>query len=217
MTRKSCARAQKERVRSPSARDAGCESLLRKEQVQTRGSAGSGRHLALHSRVPLDSCNPKPLVLLVDEDVRTTRRLARMLREDGFDVEVARNGAAAISRLARVPLPAALVTEVAMAHADGLTVSRFARSLQPDLPVFVVTGHPELVDQRRFGTSPAVVFTKPIDYTTLQKALLHALGRGDVGDPGETCAETVQPRLECEASNASGDTPSGAQALRALR
>jgi DNA-binding response OmpR family regulator len=164
-----------------------------------------------------ESNSQKQLVLLVDEEVRTTRRLARMLEEDGFDVEIARNGAAAISRLARVRLPAALVTEVALAHADGLTVSRFARSLRADLPVFIVTGHPELVDQNRFGALPAVVFTKPIDYATLQKALVEALRRAAVNAPAETSAEVVGARLKCEVINASGDTPSGAQALRALR
>jgi len=39
--------------------------------------------------------DPRPhVVLLVDDELRTTRRLAAMLREDGFAVEIARDGAA---------------------------------------------------------------------------------------------------------------------------
>ena len=51
----------------------------------------------------------RPLVLLVDDDVRMARTFALMLREDGYEVDFAADGAAAISRLTRDPLPDVLV------------------------------------------------------------------------------------------------------------
>jgi len=36
-----------------------------------------------------------PLILLVEDDARSAGVLARLLRDDGFEVEIARDGAAA--------------------------------------------------------------------------------------------------------------------------
>ncbi|WP_437827747.1 response regulator [Sorangium sp. So ce1153] len=114
----------------------------------------------------------QPLILLVDDDIRTARLLAHLLEDDGFRVELATDGALAIARLARAPVPDILVTDFRMPHADGIAVARFARSLRPDLPLFVVTGYPELVARLGRGFAPeAVVHTKPVDYPALSAEL----------------------------------------------
>jgi two-component system response regulator MprA len=114
------------------------------------------------------------LVLLVDEDLRTMRRLADMLRERGLAVQIACDGAGAVAHLARDPVPDALVTELTTAYADGASLGRFARWRRPGLPIFVVTGYPNLFDERLFGDPPAVMFTKPVDYAKLEAELLLA-------------------------------------------
>jgi two-component system response regulator MprA len=109
---------------------------------------------------------------VVDDDVRTARLLVRMLREDGFEVELAVDGAAAIGRLARSPIPDILVTDVQIPHADGIAVARYARSLRPGLPVLVVTGYPELVPRDADELNPApTVLSKPLDYALLNDEL----------------------------------------------
>lgn len=108
----------------------------------------------------------RPLVLLVDDDARSAKHLARMLREDGFDVELVVDGAAAIARLARNPVPDALVTDMFLRHADGLAVARYARSRRGELSAVVVTGHAELVP-----CEDAVVLSKPLDYDALMQTL----------------------------------------------
>ena len=120
---------------------------------------------------------PRPdVVLLVDDDLRTTRRMADMLREDGFAVEIARDGAAAVARLSRAPAPDALVTELTTAHADGLAIARFARNQRPGMPVLVLTGYPNLFKADALaGGPPATLFTKPVDYGALRSALRDAL------------------------------------------
>lgn len=111
-------------------------------------------------------------MLVVDDDARTARLLARMLREDGFDVELALDGAMAIARLGRSPMPDVLVTDISMPHADGIAVSRYARSRSPNLPIVLVTGYPELVPNARNALVPSpTVFTKPLDYAKLSAAL----------------------------------------------
>jgi two-component system response regulator MprA len=125
--------------------------------------------------------DPKPaaLILVVDDDVRTARLLARMLREDGFNVELAVDGAAAIGRLSRSPMPDVLVTDLRMPHADGSAVASYARSRRPGLPVLVVTGYPELAPQEGDGLDPApLVLSKPLDYARLSEELRRVTGRG---------------------------------------
>jgi len=120
----------------------------------------------------------KRRVLVVDDDVRTARLLARLLVEDGFDVEVSSDGASAIGRLSRPPALDVLVTDLRMPHADGLSVARYARSLNPTMPVFIVTGYPELASGIEKVLAPvARVFTKPLAYPELTAAMAGSLAR----------------------------------------
>ncbi len=113
-----------------------------------------------------------PLILVVDDDTRTARRLAELLREDGYKVEVVCDGALAVGRLSRSPLPDVLITDVQLPHVDGVAVAQYARSGRPNVRVIFVTGYPELVDgERDDAGSPALVFTKPLDYEALHAAL----------------------------------------------
>jgi two-component system response regulator MprA len=161
------------------------------------------------------------IVLLVDDDLRTTRRMADMLREDGFAVEIARDGAAAVARLSRSPVPDALVTELTIAHADGLAIGRFARNQRPGLPVLVLTGYPNLFQPDAFaGGPPATLFTKPVDYAALRSALRDALQSSTAselprGIPDQDLA--VPSELESVADNARRNALPGAQTVRALR
>lgn len=120
---------------------------------------------------------PRPLVLVVDGDARSASLLGRMLRADGYDADVTTNGAAALARLTRNPVPQAVVTDIHLAHADGLAVGRYARSRRPAIPIFLVTGHPHLLSHTEDPLSePVHVLTKPIDYPDLLRRLAAALG-----------------------------------------
>ena len=113
-------------------------------------------------------------VLLVDDDVRAVRMLARMLREDGFEADVALDGAWAIARIAREAVDI-LVVDFQLPHADGVVVAQYARSRDPELPVLFVTGYPEIVERRKRLLSPIpVVLAKPVAYETLSSALSDA-------------------------------------------
>ena len=120
----------------------------------------------------------RPLVLLVADDVRNARALARMLREDGYDVDLASDGAAAIRRLTHGPLPDVMITDMTMPFADGLTVTRHARPRRAGLPVFVVTGYPDLVKRAAESIEPVpVVLTKPLDYESFSEELRRTVVR----------------------------------------
>ncbi len=112
-----------------------------------------------------------PNILIVDGEVRTSNRLARLLREDGFEVEVLSDGARAVNRLAALPLVDALITELSLPITDGAALARLARARNPDTSIIVLTRHPNLLDPTRFGDTAPVVLTKPLDYARLLELL----------------------------------------------
>lgn len=121
----------------------------------------------------MPSAPPSPCkkVLLVDGDFRSSGRLADLLREDGFDVEILRDGATAIARLTRAPLPDALITELKLSLCDGAAVARFGRAQHAGLRVVVLTGYPHLFVPEAFRDPAPVVLTKPLDYARLLEVL----------------------------------------------
>jgi DNA-binding response OmpR family regulator len=110
-------------------------------------------------------------ILLVDGDLRTSNRLAELLREDGFEVDVLRDGLAARDRLACAPMPGTLITELALPLSDGESLARFARSRDASVRVVVLTRHPHLVVPGRLSGPLPVVMTKPLDYPQLLDVL----------------------------------------------
>ena len=113
--------------------------------------------------------DPPSLILVVDDDARSARTLANMLREDGFDVDVAVDGASAIARLTRKPMPSVIVTDLRMPNADGFAVSVFARSRDAEIPIIMVTSYPHITTEQ-LSPKP-IVLTKPLDYADLSAAL----------------------------------------------
>jgi len=115
---------------------------------------------------------PFPSILVVDGDTRSARRLAQLLREDGYAVEMAVDGAAAVGRLSRTPLPDVLITELQLAHVDGAAVARYARAERANIRVIFVTRYPQLAaDPSSEPRTQSVVFTKPLDYDALRTEL----------------------------------------------
>lgn len=126
------------------------------------------------------------LVMVVDDDARAARVLAQMLREDGYNVEVVLDGAAAIHRLSREPLPDVLVTDFRMPHADGMAVLSYARSRRPHIPVILVTSYPETVEawSTRFDPPPRV-FSKPLAYGEFVQELARLTQRNEDLKPSD--------------------------------
>jgi CheY-like chemotaxis protein len=131
--------------------------------------------MGVAERTSMDSAHrpDRPLVLVVDDDVRSARLLARLLREDGYDVEVAFDGARALGRLSQDRMPDVLVTDIRMPHADGFSVVRYARSRRPSIPVYLVTGYPELATAHSIGDLH--LFPKPLVYEQFAEALRAAV------------------------------------------
>jgi CheY-like chemotaxis protein len=77
-------------------------------------------------------------VLVVDDDALSRHVLVQRLRRWGYAAVACARADAALVRLQRAPVPAALVADVDMPGMDGLTLARTAHELCPDLPIFLV-------------------------------------------------------------------------------
>ena len=117
---------------------------------------------------------PRPLLLIVDDDAVVATVLGSLLRGDGYDVVVESDSAAAIERLSRAPLPDALITDLHMPGPDGIEVSRQAQVQRMELPIFVLTGDPGSIARSSGLSSRVEVVSKPVDYARLVRRL-HAI------------------------------------------
>ncbi|MGH3498688.1 MAG: response regulator transcription factor [Nocardioidaceae bacterium] len=85
-------------------------------------------------------------ILVVDDDRAVRDSMRRSLVFNGYEVEVASDGAEA---LARVPLisPDAIVMDVMMPRLDGLETTRALRSAGNDVPILVLTARDAVADR----------------------------------------------------------------------
>lgn len=102
-------------------------------------------------------------ILLVDDETRSALALARLLRSEGFSVEVLNDGKSAVERLTCGQIPDLLVLDLHMPEIDGNTVAKLARQKSPALPIIMATGYPFLAQKIADGDEPEIVI-KPIDY-----------------------------------------------------
>jgi two-component system response regulator MprA len=83
-------------------------------------------------------------VLVVDDERAVRDSLRRALELEGYDVELAADGAEALYRLESNGQPDALILDVLMPGVDGLEVSRRLRSKGNTVPILMLTARAEV-------------------------------------------------------------------------
>src|SRR5439155_1074405 len=95
--------------------------------------------VAIPPAVP-DAPQPRPRILIVDDQRNMRTTTALVLRQQGYQVTEAESGEAALSRLLAEPVDVVL-TDLKMAPLDGLAVLRGALEISPSTQVIVMTGY----------------------------------------------------------------------------
>lgn len=85
-------------------------------------------------------------ILVVDDDAAVRESLRRSLAYNGYEVDTAPDGAAALDGVA-VRRPDALVLDVMMPRLDGLETCRRLRAAGDDLPILVLTARDAVSDR----------------------------------------------------------------------
>jgi two-component system response regulator GlrR len=126
---------------------------------------------------------PGQKILLADDDPDSLEGLRALLEAWGYEVEIARDGRAALARMLEVR-PSVVITDVIMPKMTGLELLEAIRRDQSTVPVIIMTAH-GTVEARRYAAAmgAAAYLPKPIDTTHLKSILMRALG-GAAGDAG---------------------------------
>ncbi len=138
-------------------------------------------------------------VLVVEDDEVLRGRLARALRERGYEAREAKDGDDAL-RQAGDETPEYVVVDLRMPGASGLEVVRGIKALDPATVVVVLTGYGSIataVEAVRLGA--AHYLTKPADVDDI----VAAFGRADAPEAVPTVEPTVPSlaRVEWEHIN----------------
>jgi two-component system, cell cycle sensor histidine kinase and response regulator CckA len=116
-------------------------------------------------------------ILLAEDDASIRQFATRMLREHGYRVLDAEDGAAAIALVGKaIEAIDLVITDVLMPNANGLELARLMRAARPDLPIVFMTGYAGLDDDALVelrATGP--VLAKPFTQETLLRAVATAL------------------------------------------
>jgi DNA-binding response OmpR family regulator len=108
----------------------------------------------------------RPAVLIVDDDTNTLELMQGVLKNAGFETDVADSGRAAIKKL-EGSRPDLITLDLIMPDIDGWGVLAHLRRIPSPPPVLVVTGHPESVGPFSVMASVAAYIVKPFSTTEL--------------------------------------------------
>jgi two-component system, OmpR family, response regulator MprA len=106
-------------------------------------------------------------ILVVDDDPMVATTLQRVLRPEGYAVDVALGGAAALAQADRQP-PDLVVLDVMMPELDGFEVCRRLRQRATALPILLLTARGGTADRvRGLDTGADDYLVKPFAYAEL--------------------------------------------------
>ncbi len=124
------------------------------------------------------SSEERPRILVVDDERAIQLALAGLLKKEGWQVETAGSGDAAIVLLRETPFDLVL-TDLALGHGpDGMAVLRAAKAARPEAPVVMITAHGNekiAVDAMKAGADDYV--PKPFDNDEIRLVVRRALER----------------------------------------
>jgi two-component system OmpR family response regulator len=123
-------------------------------------------------------------ILVVDDERAVRDSLRRALELQGYEVELASDGAEALARLAANGQPDAVVLDILMPGIDGLEVCRQIRRRGSSVPVLMLTAR-DAVEDRVAGLDCGAddYLVKPFSFAELLARLRALARRGPVERP----------------------------------
>ncbi len=116
----------------------------------------------------------KDVVAVVDDDPRTLESLADLLEAAGYEVRLYPSAQTAWEGGCLAGIDC-LISDIGMPDMNGVELRRLVLSKRPELPVFLITGRPELRAQYASIIERDRYFEKPFDGQRLLAAICAAL------------------------------------------
>jgi len=149
----------------------------------------------------------KRRVLVVDDEASARSGLEKLLRQEGWLVDTAADGALALAVFAENP-PDVVVTDLKMPNLGGMELLAQLRAVDPSLPIIVVTAFGDVgsaVAAMRAGAEHYLV--KPIDFDELLVALERALERRELRDEADSLRLALRERDQSGLEGLIGASP----------
>ncbi|HVY44401.1 MAG TPA: sigma-54 dependent transcriptional regulator [Minicystis sp.] len=141
---------------------------------------------------------PKRRILVVDDEPSARAGLAKLLQDEGYAVDVAEDGQAALE-VALERAPDVVITDLRMPKLDGIELTKKLHEQDPALPVLVVTALGDVTSAVSAMRGGALDYlTKPVDFEALVVAIERAIERTELR------AETEMLRREMRTRDGSG-------------
>jgi CheY-like chemotaxis protein len=80
-------------------------------------------------------------ILVVDDEPLSVKFISNFLRKEGYEVTEAFDGAKAIELIENLQFDL-VVSDVRMPYLDGVGLAMYVRSMDPNLPIILITGVP---------------------------------------------------------------------------
>jgi DNA-binding NtrC family response regulator len=130
-------------------------------------------------------------ILIVDDELSVRSSLEEWFREDGFQVETAEDGLAAIRAMERGPYDIVLL-DLKMPGMDGIAVQKRVREIDPRATIIILTAYASVetaVEALKLGAFDYV--TKPVDPDELSNLVRNALNARALAEENVRLKETV--------------------------
>ena len=133
-------------------------------------------------------------VLVVDDEESSRVGLERLLKQDGYAVDIAADGASALALASERP-PDVVVTDLRMPGMDGVALLGKLHEQDADVPVIVVTASDDLrsaVGAMRAGAEDYLA--KPVDFDALALAIERAIEQRDIRVENDNLRRQIRER-----------------------
>ncbi|MBI3983254.1 MAG: sigma-54-dependent Fis family transcriptional regulator [Gemmatimonadetes bacterium] len=133
----------------------------------------------------------KRKILIVDDELSVRKSLEEWFLEDGFAVETAEDGTAALRKMDVGPFDIAVI-DLKMPGMDGITLQKRVREIDPNAAIIILTAYASVqtaVEALKLGAFDYV--TKPVDPDELSSTIRNALRQRELTEENVHLKEKV--------------------------
>jgi len=136
----------------------------------------------------------KTRILVVDDEATARNGLAKLLEQEGYQVDLAADGVEALASVSD-NAPGLIISDLKMPNMDGMELLRQLREREIEIPTIVATAFGEVstaVAAMRAGAEDYL--TKPIDFDALLLVVERTLARQEIKSEAENLRRQLRAR-----------------------